>query len=387
MRPTVRVLLSLGAVVALLTLTTDAGSRANSAFVEGTSPRHVVLIEARTGKVDRDFPDLKGPGLEAVSDGAGGWFVAGSSLSGGKGVETRIVRLRADGRRVPKFDLSLRGSFSIALVRSGEVLYLGGESGVAAVATRSQKLLWRTKTSSSLSPSPIGVVTGLARGNGVVYAAGLFTRIGAVARSGFAALDAQSGKPTAWRVALDYVDIGYGASAPFGKSIAVAGGVVYIGGVFNRVGGARRNSGLAAVDPRTGRPTSWAPVRKYGPSGRPYAFEPDAILVSHGQVLAGGGGFSVFDARTARRLAWRERLAGTVTTFAFSRDTVYLGGDVRYGFTRAGGRPANNLVSVRLPEGRFTDWLPNIAPITQVTSIAVSGDKVLVAGEFASSVG
>ena len=78
-----------------------------------------------------------------------------------------------------------------------------------------------------------------------MYVGGYFTRIGGQARSGIAALDASSGRASAWNPHAQPADSGVGA-------LAVSGSTVYAGGKFQRIGGQARN-GLAALDAATGR--------------------------------------------------------------------------------------------------------------------------------------
>ncbi len=227
-----------------------------------------------------------------------------------------------------------------------------------------------------------GEVVSLAFGNGVLYVAGGPWRDGRVVRDNVAALDPRTGKLTPWRVNLPPALAGI-------EAITTGNGVVYIssGGAagFKRVDGLKRPLGIAAVSPRTGRPTAWSP--KHGN-------EPDdaySILATHGQVLVGGKfGFAVYDARTGSDLRWRNHLSGSsavANEFAISGNTVYLAAGTAYaGFNRAGGKRVNNLAAVRLPEGTFTDWRPILGRCVDVSSIAVSADKVLVGGVFSQDI-
>jgi len=101
-------------------------------------------------------------------------------------------------------------------------------------------------------------------------------------------------------------------------------------------------------------------------------------------------GFAVFDARTARQIPWRKRVSGDMSTFTASGNTVYLGSSYANngarlygrGFSKVGGKPVNNLASVMLPEGKFTNWRPNAGRCTEVSSMAASGRKLLAVGRF-----
>ncbi len=373
-------------VVVLVALPACASSSSKSSTTS-TSPRpvpvrHLALIDAKTGAIDRDFPDANDMVLSTVADGNGGWYVGGAFTRVGKVAQRGLALLRRDGTLDPAFAPNLPGDHYVdQLLRHGGVVYAGGDFGFVALDARSGRRLWRVSIGSG------DQANALAFGNGVLYVSGDFTHIGGVARDGIAALDPASGKPTAWQVHLSTGVTGTPAAV---GPVAVADGVVYLSGDFNRVYGVKRELGLAAVSPRTGLPlpTPWVAQ----------LFEDaTAILVSHGQVLVGSdfhdSSFAVFDARTARQLPWRDRLGGDASTFAVSGDTVYLGSACPntafpsncYGFDHAGGKPANSLAAVVLPAGRFTNWRPNLDRCTLVYAIAVSGDKVLVAGYFSSS--
>jgi hypothetical protein len=159
---------------------------------------------------------------------------------------------------------------------------------------------------------------------------------------------------------------------------------VYIGGGFTRINGVRREDGIAAVNARTGRPTAWAP---YKGAVYDYLDKGSALVVSHGQVLVGGlDDFAAVSVLTGRGAPWTKRVHGNVPTIAVLVDTAYLGGDgYDEGFDGVAGKRANNLASVVLPGGMFTNWRPNIAPCVFVESIAPSADEVLVAGRFSYS--
>jgi hypothetical protein len=163
-------------------------------------------------------------------------------------------------------------------------------------------------------------------------------------------------------------------------AVAVAGRTVYLGGEFDRLGGAPRRN-VAAVSGRTGRATAWAPNIRGGGSI-------DAMVIAANEVIVGGHtGFAAFDIRTARPYAWTAGVSGSVAQFAGSGSTVYLGGDPLNSFKAVGQRTANNLAAVRLPGGRFTSWTPFINTEVDVQTLAVSGNTVLAGGGFCATPG
>jgi outer membrane protein assembly factor BamB len=356
-------------------------SSAKPTRVKRIPTRQLVLIDAKTGQVDYGFPDVtseEGTGSREVSDRGGGWYVAGGFTRIGKVRVRALAHLRSDGSIDRTFTpvLHRKATPDAVLLHDGVLYVSAQELGVFALDAKSGKRLWHTS-------KIIGIVWSLSYGDGVLYVGGTFSRIGDVARTGIAALNAANGKPTSWQVHLSNRG---NPSPPAVSSVVATDGIVYLGGSsgsFTGVDGSDRTD-LAAVSARTGKPTAWVPRMRDAHLG-----DVDAIVVTHGQVLAGSvrEGFAAFDVRTGRSLPWANRLHGSVSSFAVSGDTVYLGGVPEGGFDRVGGKPANNLASVVLPEGRFTNWRPSPNRCTIVGSIAVSGRKVLVDGWFSPKPG
>jgi outer membrane protein assembly factor BamB len=349
----------------------SSASSTKSTIASAPSPRYLALIDTKTGEIDTDFADvnLGGDVGSVVSDRKGGWYIGGGFVRIGNEPRNGLAHLRHDGTLDPEFVPELpKGEGVNVILAHGGVIYAGG-GHVYALDARSGRRLWRTSIGGDN-------VLGLAYRGGALYVSGVFSRVGGVARNGIAALAAVGGKPTSWHVDLS---VSGGGPVTIGP-MAVANSVLYFSGDFTAVEGVRR-SGLAAVRLRTARPTAWAP--KAGVVAG--TFESiDSIFVTHGQVLVGStfGGFAAFDARTARVLPWTKRLMGSAYAFAPSGNTVYLGAVADAGFTRAGGRSANNLASVVLPKGKFTNWRPNLGRCTIVHAMAVSGHEVLVGGQF-----
>jgi len=373
----VKALLLLLVLSALPACASSSSSSSKTQTQLGSEVRTLALVDAKTGQVDSYLPGPDGV-TSVVSDREGGWYVGGRFTRIGNVLRRGVVHLKSDGSIDPSFvpDLPRDMAVSPILFQAG-VVFVGdfGGKGVFALDAKSGQRLWHTSTGRD------NTVSELASGNGVLYVGGDFTHVGGIARNGIAALNPITGKVTGWRVRL-WNSMGYrgmgGADA-----IGVASRVVYIAGLFDSINGVKRERGVAAVSSRTGRPTAWAPrftgaTRSLGGIA--------SILVTHGQVLAGSvdreGGFAAFDARSARALSWTQRLKGGASALASSGDTAYLGGAIENGFTRAGGSSANNLASVVLPEGRFTNWRPRLGRCTYVDALAVFGGKVFVGGYF-----
>jgi len=360
---------------AALPLAFAACSSVKTSTVKKTSvPRDLYIINAKTGAVNQNFPDTDienyGIAYTAVSDGRGGWYIGGGFSRVGKVSRNGLARLRSDGSLDLEFAPRLPKTTRVwAIARQGNVVYAYAlPSIVAAFDVTSGRRLWQVLTDAPPVYDFSG--GGLAFADGTLFVGGDFSRIAGVLRSGLAALDPRTGKPTSWRVRL----IAEGGPAAVG-AMSFSNGLIYFEGSFGLVNGAKRNLGMAAVSARTGEVTPWNPQPSVD------LYEATAILATHGQVLAGGKGFAAYDARTGRVLPWYKRLGGCPNAFAVSGNTVYLGAFPYQGcsiMTSAGGRPVHNLAAVVLPSGMVTNWRPIPSPTPYVRAIAVSGQNVLV---------
>jgi hypothetical protein len=205
---------------------------------------------------------------------------------------------------------------------------------------------------------------------GPVYIGGYPAQVGETRRQRLAALDARTGRLLPWQAPpLGY----YRGSFPVVSEIAVTSTRLYFGGSFLSVGRARRPDGVAAVTLRDGSLTTLAP--------RSTLWNLSTLVVAGRRVLIGGPeGGGVFDARTGARRPGMEPLpfASTITVHG---TTAYLGGDLR---TPIGG---HNLLAIDLRSGKLTRWAPNLARHVSVGSIAISGDRAFVSGQFCSTLG
>jgi uncharacterized repeat protein (TIGR01451 family) len=154
-----------------------------------------------------------------------------------------------------------------------------------------------------------------------VYVGGLFSNIGGANRNNIAALDAATGRATAWN---PDASINVGISSV--NALAVSGTTVYVGGLFSSIGGANRNN-IAALDATTGGATAWNPDAN------------DAVftLAVSGNIVYTGGNFTEINgqsrnfiarlhATSGSLFAWNPPLNGSVHALAVSQPTVYVGG-------------------------------------------------------------
>ena len=340
---------------------------------------HLAWFDA-SGARDAAWPDVDGLIFAAVADGAGGWYVSGDFSHVGGRRRANLAHIEAGGALDPLWAPAAKGAVH-ALSVVGDTLYLGGlfkaidgqpRGGLAAVDTRSGRLrAW--------APDSDQAVYALAAASGTIYAGG-----GGYHEPYLGAFDAESGAPTSWHPTLTRCD----TTENHVSSMTVARGRLYVGGLFCTIDG-RDRACIAAFDTATGALTSWNPAgydRTWGAV--------DAIEVTGDTVYLGGsfdrmGGaararLAAVDARTGRALPWRadarggdERVVGDVQALAVAGDRLYVGGN----FTSLAGRRRTNLGAVSATTGAPTSFDPP-RPSDFVLALVAAEDGVLAGGSF-----
>lgn len=257
--------------------------------------------------------------------------------------------------------------------------YLAAFDAVSGAPTAWNPNVYNGRLSLTSTSFDFPTVSALAVSGRTVYVGGLYDKIGGQVRTNLAALDAVTGAVTSWNPAINH----FGASF-FGLNqvcaLAVSGSTVYVGGGFSDIGGLYRNN-LAALDAVTGQAAAWNPAA--GSTVR-------ALAISGGWVYAGGylnsiGGvirnyLAAVNIATGRPTTWNPGGNWGIITMAVSGRTLYLGGH----FIQVGGQTRYSLGAVDTVTGKVTGWNPDVSdgeyPV--VLSLAVSGSKVYVGGHF-----
>jgi hypothetical protein len=247
-------------------------------------------------------------------------------------------------------------SFAPALGRGREQLPSGQSAGVRAIATNGSD----------------------------VVAGGTFTNAGGVDRRNLAAIDLNTGQPTAFNPPMRGM---FSALTSVNALALTDDGLVWAGGDFLTEGPNQR-IGLAAFDAGSGAIASF--------HRDPNGVGGISALVALGSTVYAGGGFTQVGGMPRRNVAAFRNVPGeqgTVLPFdgdvdgpvralALAGDTLYLGGT----FTSVNGslaalkRDRRNLAAVDSTTGIARDWDPDAD--NAVSTLAIAGDTVFAGGAF-----
>lgn len=352
-----------------------------------------VTFTGSSSTPDAGFPQVSG-GLgivdAVVGDGAGGWYIAGNFTHVGGVARDGLAHVLAGGSVDPSFapnpELTEVRTVS-ALALSGSTLYIGGDftkvngtarNGLAAVNTSDGSL---TGFNPAPSSSSVQIQT-LAVASGVLYVGGSFTEMSGQARASLAAFTVSTGALTSWAPQAT-------GTFPTVRAIAVSGSTIYLAGYFDHMN-AEPRSGFAAVS-TSGVLQPWNPEAS-GCSTPGLALAVTTTTVYVGGCFTSIGGqarisFAALDATTARATSWNPQVSGgTVEGIAISGSTVYASGS----FTSIGGQARNGLAALDAGTAEASAWNPNLnlntnpGETTEVPALDVSGATVFVGGDFTS---
>jgi hypothetical protein len=218
------------------------------------------------------------------------------------------------------------------------------------------------------NPNANQMVTSILLSGNKVYVGGIFDSIGGQNRLGFAELDTSNGNAAVLNINL--LGSSYSVDA-----MSLWDGKLYIAGSFSSVGGQSRNN-LAAIDTITGNVTSW----------NPNANHLVRVLLIHENKIYLGGDFTTLSGQLRNHLAavdtfgnitsWNPGANSIVTTMAAYGNTIYSGG----AFTTAGGTTRNYFAAFDTVNGNVTSLNPN--PNNTINSIAINGNTLILGGDF-----
>jgi trimeric autotransporter adhesin len=335
--------------------------------VENHGPRSAngMIMDAASGH-PLGAVSANGSITAAVSDGSGGWFIAGSFTLVDGHPRANIAHVHADGSldtgwRAPDLGPPAALTF-LSLARAGpRVLVAGGfhlegrRPGVLALRASDGSLdpAWTTPRVCFDGAWAVRVRAGRA-----------WVATACAAPPCIVAVSGSTGRSIAWSP-------GVAAIGETGcvNDIALAGNAVFFTGGFTAVGGVPRH-GIAAADASNGRV-----LAAFAPSGS-CAQGGHAIAVTQVRVFVGGDAcpIAAFASTNGRQL-WAVSRRGNASTNALLAISgrVYVGG----AFTRLAGVVAHGLVGLDEGTGHaVATW--HLPPNTEVYALAASSGRILV---------
>lgn len=287
-----------------------------------------IVVDTISGALDTRFAKPDQALMCAVPDGNGGWFLGGG-----------FDHIGTDPRR------------SVAHVDSIGRLYA-----------------W--------DPDIPGFVSDMELDGNLIYVVGGVDAVGGAPRGSMAAIDVNTGQPTAWAPTIPF---------PMGQvsAVAVGDGVIYIGGTFTEVNG-QPHANIAAIDSATGAVLAWEPYCDAEVHDLLYR---DGVLYVAGVFTSIGAqvrhGIAALDAVTGDALNWNPSGLSTVQvhTMAIAGDRLFFGGE----FMDLNGTPRQHLAAVDLATGVLDAWDPDWQNYPDVVnSICVSGGSVYTSSSWFS---
>ena len=175
------------------------------------------------------------------------------------------------------------------------------------------------------------------------------------------------------------------------RAIATNGSDVVAGGTFTNVGGVDRRN-LAAIDLNTGQPTAFNPPMRGMFSAltsvNTLALTDDGLVWAGGDFLTEGpevrSQLAAFDAASGAIASFHRDpngVVGGISALVASGSTVYAAG----GFTQVGGMPRRNVAAFRNVPGEPGTVLPFDGDVDgPVRALALAGDTLYLGGTFTS---
>jgi uncharacterized repeat protein (TIGR02543 family) len=320
--------------------------------------------------------------LTLTLDGQGQLYAGGQFLNIGGQFRPAIARLDPASATVASLPSSVGSTAMVSAIarqESGKIV-VGGTFAFADLTPRNNLL--RLNTDGTLDaawhPDPDGPVFGLAADTlGHVYVGGIFNQIGGKSHMSAAQIDEITGLASDWDTGLDT------ANGDTVNTIAVENNEVYLGGNFNLYSNSihpNLNS-LAKFNNTTGEATSWDAKLSGLNSVK-------AIAVDGAGHVYVGGLFSGADQSTRNNIVklesatgvatpWDANVNGVVNALAIDKaGNVVMGGD----FSSSGGVARNNLAKLDSISGIATAWNPNADGA--VISLAVESSGTIYAGGY-----
>jgi hypothetical protein len=375
------------------------------------------LVDANTGNIIEDFPKFNGIVWSAVSDGAGGYFIAGDFTEVGGVARPGFVHITPQRKVDVGWNPVGAGRVNKMILQGDRLYYAYSDESSGSLPANVGAIDRVTGQVLSFKLNLQGRINALAANADRIFVGGYLTD-GSFFGDMLRAYDL-SGTKLNWNPNVDREVYALGLS----------GDTLYVQGDLSSIGGQSRNS-IGAVSASTGAVLSWNPAPS--PYGVGRMVLQDGVLAVYGDFTAIGGeartSFAAFDAATgdllpvqAAETAFYTSAMGVGTdwiafggypifTYDFARDKLFVLIDRQTGATRTINFMPNFTVLTIAPNGsefffggmfsmvkpqmrigaaafdaatgQVTDWNPNAT--TNVLALAVTSDRVFIAGELKS---
>lgn len=277
-----------------------------------------------------------------------------------------------------------RRVFEVVPAPGGDTLFVGGSFNRIDGVERNALAAFETATGTMLdwNPDVTGDVREIIVDGQTIFVAGSMSGIGAEFRIGVGAIDRSSGAPLPFDAQID--------PGSFVNAIALTGDTLYVGGSFDLVGTESR-VGVAAVNKTTGAPYDWDPDPDAG-TEELYVLDhpsfPGGVVFVGGNFNFIGGvfrpGLAAVSRTTGEVFPWNAFLQASfsraVHTIAISGSTMFIGGT----FSGSHNDLSSNLAAVDVATGDDLPWLPDASGSLRALSLT---DSTLAAGGFFATVG
>lgn len=356
------------------------GGRFNAVALRRNATGGFAVLSATTSHRSLPIPNVHGNVNAIVPDGSGGWFIGGNFTHIGEHRRPQLAHILPNGRLDPGWTARVNGRV-FAMTRIGGTIYVGGAfefagsgAGDAIPAARANLAAF-SATDGGLLPALSGgtdaAIFELAGRDNTLYVGGEFTTIDGQSRSHLAAIDVTTHTVLPWNPSPD---------GPVRAILPRPGrGTVIVGGAFSTIGGSGR-ANVAELEAATGLPTAWnpgtnAPVR--------------ALAMANGVVYLGGQ-FTILGASARNHLGavdaagattpWDPNVDDTVNAISIVGSLVYIGGD----FLNVGGRVRLHAAAIDVATGVPNQWHPAVNdPVRAI----VAGPRVVALGGSFEAIG
>ncbi len=311
-----------------------------------------------------NYPKINGNVTAAISDGNGGWYVAGDFISAAEQQKFGLVHVTGDGT-LDDWTPRIEGGEVRSMLLWDNRLYIGGDftmvdsidrMGLACFSLDSLELTdWDPQ---AVRYSFNGTVHKILPRESTLLVLGIFTNIGGQDRFSMAELDTVSGMATDWDP--------QNGQTNFGDQIIFDGivhdGRLFLAGSFVGIADSSREY-FAQIDMESEKVTAlkFDFYQEEGPAGL-YDIE----IINNVLYMAGGYSsvnetsrtcLAAWDINNNSFLDWAPQVGGFETlieSFSVYDNTMFVAGD----FKQLGGMDRNYLGAVSMTDGSVTDWNP-----------------------------